>query len=90
MPKTKAIINTQNVVAAATLNQKVDLNAVVKSFPGVQYRPEQEQNARRKPINSARRDRAKAIKREELVVERSRRENDSPILSFHLQNMTGR
>ena len=41
MPKTKAIINIQNVVASATLNQKVDLNAVVKSFPGVEYRPEQ-------------------------------------------------
>jgi transcription initiation factor TFIID TATA-box-binding protein len=41
MPKTKAMINIQNVVATATLNQKVDLNAVVKSFPGVQYRPEQ-------------------------------------------------
>jgi len=41
MPKTKAIINIQNVVAAATLNQKVDLNAIVKSFPGVEYRPEQ-------------------------------------------------
>jgi len=41
MPKTKAIINIQNVVAAATLDQKVDLNAVVKSFPGVEYRPEQ-------------------------------------------------
>jgi transcription initiation factor TFIID TATA-box-binding protein len=41
MPKTKAIITIQNVVASATLNQKVDLNAVVKSFPGVEYRPEQ-------------------------------------------------
>jgi transcription initiation factor TFIID TATA-box-binding protein len=41
MPKTKAVIEIQNVVAAATLNQKVDLNAVVKSFPGVEYRPEQ-------------------------------------------------
>ena len=41
MPKTEAIITIQNVVAAATLNQKVDLNAVVKSFPGVEYRPEQ-------------------------------------------------
>jgi len=41
MPKTKAIINVQNVVAAATLNQKIDLNAVVKSFPGAEYRPEQ-------------------------------------------------
>ena len=41
MPKTKAIINIQNVVSAATLNQRVDLNAVVKSYPGVEYRPEQ-------------------------------------------------
>jgi transcription initiation factor TFIID TATA-box-binding protein len=41
MPKTVAIIHIQNVVAAATLNQKVDLNAVVKSYPGVEYRPEQ-------------------------------------------------
>jgi transcription initiation factor TFIID TATA-box-binding protein len=40
MPKTKAIINIQNVVACATLNQKVDLNAVVKGYPGVEYRPE--------------------------------------------------
>ena len=41
MPKSKALITIQNVVAAATLNQKVDLNAVVKSYPGVEYRPEQ-------------------------------------------------
>jgi transcription initiation factor TFIID TATA-box-binding protein len=41
MPKTKAVIKIQNVVASATLNQKVDLNAVVKSYPGVEYRPEQ-------------------------------------------------
>jgi transcription initiation factor TFIID TATA-box-binding protein len=41
MPKTKAIIKIQNVVASATLNQKVDLNAVVKGYPGVEYRPEQ-------------------------------------------------
>jgi transcription initiation factor TFIID TATA-box-binding protein len=40
MPKTKAIIDIQNVVASATLNQKVDLNAVVKSYPGVEYHPE--------------------------------------------------
>jgi transcription initiation factor TFIID TATA-box-binding protein len=41
MPKTEAIINIQNVVATGTLNQKVDLNAVVKGYPGVEYRPEQ-------------------------------------------------
>jgi transcription initiation factor TFIID TATA-box-binding protein len=41
MPKIKATINIENVVASATLNQKVDLNAVVKGYPGVEYRPEQ-------------------------------------------------
>jgi transcription initiation factor TFIID TATA-box-binding protein len=41
MPKTKAIVHIQNVVASATLSQKVDLNAVVKGFPDVEYRPEQ-------------------------------------------------
>ena len=41
MPKVKAMINIENVVASATLNQKVDLNAVVKGYPGVEYRPEQ-------------------------------------------------
>ena len=41
MPRTKAIIHIQNVVASATLNQKVGLNAVVKGYPGVEYRPEQ-------------------------------------------------
>jgi len=41
MPKTKAIIHIQNVVASATLNQRVDLNAIVKSNLGVEYRPEQ-------------------------------------------------
>ncbi len=41
MPKSKAIINIVNVVVTVTLNQKVDLNAVVKSYPEVKYRPEQ-------------------------------------------------
>ena len=41
MPKTKAIINIQNVVATGTMNQKVDLNAIVKGYPGAEYRPEQ-------------------------------------------------
>ena len=40
MPKTKPVINIENVVASATLNQKIDLNAVVKGYPGVEYRPE--------------------------------------------------
>ncbi|MCW4021524.1 MAG: TATA-box-binding protein [Candidatus Bathyarchaeota archaeon] len=41
MPKVEAKIKIENVVASATLNQKIDLKAVVKSFPGVEYRPEQ-------------------------------------------------
>ncbi len=41
MPKVKATISIENVVASATINQKVDLNAVVKGYPGVEYRPEQ-------------------------------------------------
>jgi transcription initiation factor TFIID TATA-box-binding protein len=41
MPKTKPTISIENVVTSATLNQKVDLNAVVKGYPGVEYRPEQ-------------------------------------------------
>ncbi len=34
-------VKIENVVASATLNQKIDLNAVVKGYPGVEYRPEQ-------------------------------------------------
>jgi transcription initiation factor TFIID TATA-box-binding protein len=41
MQKDKDSISIENVVASATLNQKVDLNAVVKGYPGVEYRPEQ-------------------------------------------------
>jgi transcription initiation factor TFIID TATA-box-binding protein len=41
LPKIKATLSVENVVASATLNQKVDLNAVVKGYPGVEYRPEQ-------------------------------------------------
>jgi transcription initiation factor TFIID TATA-box-binding protein len=37
----KAFINVENVVATATLHQNIDLNAIVRVFPGVEYRPEQ-------------------------------------------------
>jgi len=37
----EAYINIENVVATATLNQKIDLNSIVRLFPGVEYRPEQ-------------------------------------------------
>jgi transcription initiation factor TFIID TATA-box-binding protein len=37
----KAFINIENVVATATLYQNIDLNSIVRVFPGVEYRPEQ-------------------------------------------------
>jgi len=41
MPKVKATVNIENVVASATLKQTIDLNSVVRAFPSVEYRPEQ-------------------------------------------------
>ena len=37
----KTFTNIENVVASATLKQNIDLNAIVRIFPGVEYRPEQ-------------------------------------------------
>ena len=39
--KSKPVIKIENVVASATLNQEVDLNAVASAFRNVEYRPEQ-------------------------------------------------
>ena len=39
MPEVVASIRIENVVASATLNQRFDLNAIVKSNPGVEYNP---------------------------------------------------
>ena len=41
LPKVKATVNIENVVASASLKQRIDLNAIVKGYPGVEYRPEQ-------------------------------------------------
>ncbi|MEM2094555.1 MAG: TATA-box-binding protein [Candidatus Bathyarchaeia archaeon] len=41
MPKVAATVNIENVVASAILNQNIDLNSIVKTFPSVEYRPEQ-------------------------------------------------
>jgi len=41
MPNFEDSIRIENVVASATLNQRIDLNAVVKGNPLVEYRPEQ-------------------------------------------------
>jgi transcription initiation factor TFIID TATA-box-binding protein len=41
MPQTKAIISIENVVASATINQKVDLNQITRNFTDVEYHPDQ-------------------------------------------------
>ncbi len=40
MPRVKASLNIENVVASITLQQTIDLDAVVKAFPTVEYKPE--------------------------------------------------
>jgi transcription initiation factor TFIID TATA-box-binding protein len=40
MPKVNAAVTIENVVASATLNQKIDLKAVLKAYPGVEYHPQ--------------------------------------------------
>tara|TARA_B110000196_G_scaffold309717_1_gene311685 strand:+ start:551 stop:1111 length:561 start_codon:yes stop_codon:yes gene_type:complete len=41
MPQTKPIVSIENVVASATVDQKMDLNQITKKFPDVEYHPEQ-------------------------------------------------
>src|SRR3972149_5684364 len=40
LAKEEAYISIENVVASATLNQRIDLNSIVRLFPGVEYKPE--------------------------------------------------
>lgn len=41
MPQTKPIVSIENVVASATIDQKLDLDQIQKKFPAVEYAPEQ-------------------------------------------------
>jgi len=41
MAQTKPIIEIVNVVASATIEQRLDLLDIEKKFPGVEYHPEQ-------------------------------------------------
>jgi transcription initiation factor TFIID TATA-box-binding protein len=40
MPQTKAIVSIENVVASASINQRVDLNLITKNFVDVEYHPD--------------------------------------------------
>ena len=39
MPQTKPMISVVNVVASASVDQKMDLNEITKTFPDVEYHP---------------------------------------------------
>ncbi len=41
MPETKPIIAIVNVVASASVDQKIDLNEITRKFPDVEYHPDQ-------------------------------------------------
>src|SRR5208337_4845180 len=40
MPQTKAMICIENVVATASIDQRVDLNLIAKNFVDVEYHPD--------------------------------------------------
>ena len=41
MPQTKPMVSIENVVASASVDQKMDLNEIVRNFPDVEYHPDQ-------------------------------------------------
>jgi|TARA_B100001971_G_scaffold193167_1_gene198027 transcription initiation factor TFIID TATA-box-binding protein len=41
LPQTKPIISIENVVASATVEQRIDLNQITRDFPDVEYHPDQ-------------------------------------------------
>ncbi len=41
LPQTKSLISIENVVASASINQRVDLNAITRAFWDVEYHPDQ-------------------------------------------------
>jgi transcription initiation factor TFIID TATA-box-binding protein len=41
MPQSKPIISVVNVVASASVDQKIDLNDITKKFPDTEYKPDQ-------------------------------------------------
>lgn len=41
MAKTKPVVSVENVVASASVEQKMDLNEITRTFPNVEYHPDQ-------------------------------------------------
>src|SRR2546426_11294015 len=40
MPQTKPIVSIENVVASASVDQRIDLNVITQTFPDVEYHPD--------------------------------------------------
>ncbi len=41
MPQTKPVVSIENVVASASVDQRIDLNVITQTFPNVEYHPDQ-------------------------------------------------
>ena len=41
MPQTKRIVSVENVVSSVDVNKKTDFNKITRTFPDVEYHPEQ-------------------------------------------------
>nr|AIE92277.1 2-alkenal reductase (TBP, tbp) [uncultured marine thaumarchaeote AD1000_21_E03] len=41
MPQTKPIVSIENVVASASVDQRMDLNEITRKFADVEYHPDQ-------------------------------------------------
>ena len=41
MPQTKPVIRVENVVASASVDQPMDLNEITRTFPDVEYHPDE-------------------------------------------------
>jgi transcription initiation factor TFIID TATA-box-binding protein len=41
LPKSKALISIENVVASASVDQRIDLNEITRSFSDIEYHPDQ-------------------------------------------------
>ena len=41
MPQTKPVVSIVNVVASASVDQRMDLNEITRTFPDVEYHPDQ-------------------------------------------------
>ena len=75
MTQTKPLVDIVNVVASATIDQKLDLNDITKKFPDVEYHPEQFPGAvfRLKMVCTGSKSEEMAVKAVNTVVQKLRK-----------------